>query len=64
MNNQEIYNTLELPFWNKSWFARKLYPSRKKAPDYFYRRLNNKLFTIVEMNKLNLIFKKIANMAI
>ena len=61
MTNTEIYYTLELKAFNQSYFARKLYPNRKKAPDYFYRRLKFKNFSIGELNKLNLILKEFAN---
>ena len=60
LTDTELYNVLDLPFWNKSWFARELYPDRKRSADYFYNRLHNKKFEFNELNKLNRIMKKIA----
>ena len=59
LTDSEIYNILELPFWNKSWFARELYEGKKATPA-FHSKLKNGGFTFKELNKLNRILKRIA----
>lgn len=59
MTRSEIYHTLEIGCWNKSWFSRKLYPGRNTT--YFHQKLKWGTFTADEITRLRNILRELAN---
>ncbi len=64
MTRTETMNALQLPCWNLSYFARKLYGEEKKNVSQFHSKLKWGSFTIKEINKINLTFKELILMEI
>ena len=59
MTDEDVYDILKNPLWNKSCLARELYPERKRAESYFHERVKRGVLTKNEIKKIKLLFKTI-----